>query len=87
MKITYAIAALLANTNAIQVKSEIKAQQKAHQLEQNEDIMTHMQDIDENMYMQVDQTVALKTKTSTKAQATDCGFGIKRFTNGTDNTW
>ena len=33
MKITYAIAALLANTNAIQVKSEIKAQQKAHQLE------------------------------------------------------
>ena len=87
MKITYAIAALLANTNAIQVKSEIKAQQKAHQLEKNEAIMTHMQDVDENMYMQVDQTVALETRTTTKAQGSECSFGIDRFTNGTDNTW
>jgi len=87
MKITYAIAALLANTNAIQVKSEIRAQQKAHQLEKNEAIMTHMQDVDENMYMQVDQTVALKTRISTKAQGSECSFGINRFTNGTDNTW
>jgi len=87
MKITYAIAALLANTNAIQVKSEIKAQQEAHQLEKNEAIMTHMQDVDENMYMQVDQTVALETRTTTKAQGSECSFGIDRFTNGTDNTW
>jgi len=87
MKITYAIAALLANTNAIQVKSEIKAQQKAHQLEKNEAIMTHMQDVDENMFVEVDQTVALKTRTTTKALGSGCSFGIDRFTNGTDNTW
>ena len=70
-----AVAALLGNAQAIQVGQ--KAQTK----------MPHHFDVEENMELQIDQTLRAKESIELSQETAKCKAGINRFTNGTDNTW